>query len=267
MNHPISACKLSGTALAAALLCAPALALAAAPTSGAYVTDPQNTWVQDRVGDRISTVNMIMCVMSSLRPDAMVNQGPYVALVDENKCQGRGDSSKSGSTNAGASNASSYMSGTVDATQASANDPLVAKIWLHQEESDGNGGTNKVAIYAYITATAAPSATNPNGLFSMYFCGVPEGQSSCMFKGTLKSDSSGMSFYQEESGGGGGPAFDDLVESPIHLGGWPVDEGESQGHDVLRAKPGGHVAQSSEARRQRERGGERYRRHSDSGDR
>jgi hypothetical protein len=193
--------KLSTIALASALGM-PALAMAA-PTAGAYVTDPQNTWVQDRVGDRIGTVNMIMCIMSSLRPDAMVNQGPYVALVDENKCAGRGDSSKSTSTNAGASNATNYMSGTVVSTQATSADPLTVKVWLHEEEDRG-GGPEKTTIYVYIVATEGKSDTQPNGLFSMYFCGTPEGAGSCMFKGTLKSDGTGLSFYQAESGGGGG---------------------------------------------------------------
>ena len=95
----------------------------AAPTSGAYVSDKQNTWVQDRVGDRIGTVNMIMCIIGSMRGDAMVNQGPYVALIDEGKCQGRGDSSKSGSTNAGESNATNYMSAVVQSAQATTTNP------------------------------------------------------------------------------------------------------------------------------------------------
>lgn len=181
-------------------------AMAVEPTSGAYVTDTQNTWVQDRVGDRIGTVNMIMCIMSSLRPDAKVNQGAYVALVDQNKCEGRGDSSKSTSTSAGASNATNYMSSVVLATQASESAPLIVKAWLHDEQDDGSG-PQKMSIYAYIVATAGKSETNPNGLFSMYFCGVPDGLSTCMFKGTLKSDSTGISFYQEESGGGGGPSM------------------------------------------------------------
>ena len=45
------------------------------------------------------------------------------------------------------------------------------------------------------------------------------------------------------------------------------DEGEAQGHDILRAKPDGHVAELCQAHRQRECGGERDRRHSDRGDR
>jgi hypothetical protein len=180
-----------------------ASALAAAPTSGAYVDDAQNTWVQDRVGDRIGTVNMIMCIMSSLRPDALVNQGAYVALVDQGKCEGRGDSSKSTSTNAGASNATNYMSATVVSEQATSADPLTVKIWLHEEEDHGSG-PEKMTIYVYIVATEGKSETQPNGLFSMYFCGTPDGLNTCMFRGTLKSDGTGLSFYQAESGGGGG---------------------------------------------------------------
>lgn len=174
------------------------LALAAAPTAGAYLSDAQNTWVQDRVGDRISTVNMIMCVIGSMRGDAMVNQGAYVALIDQGKCEGRGDSSKSGSTNAGASNATNYMSSVVQATQASDTSPLIIKAWLHDEQNHG-GTPQKMTIYAYVVATAGKSDANPNGLFSMYFCGTPDGGSTCVFSGSLKSDSSGLSFYQDES--------------------------------------------------------------------
>jgi hypothetical protein len=180
-----------------------ASAVAAPPTSGAYVDDTQNTWVQDRVGDRIGTVNMIMCIMSSLRPDALVNQGAYVALVDQGKCEGRGDSSKSTSTNAGASNATNYLSATVVSEQATNADPLTVKIWLHEEEDHGSG-PEKMTIYVYIVATEGKSESNPNGLFSMYFCGTPDGLNTCMFRGTLKSDGTGLSFYQAESGGGGG---------------------------------------------------------------
>ncbi|HET8869065.1 MAG TPA: hypothetical protein VFM48_01345, partial [Aquabacterium sp.] len=172
----------------------------AVPTSGAYTTDKQNTWVQDRVGDRIGTVNMIMCIIGSMRGDAMVNQGPYVALIDQAKCEGRGDSSKSSSTSAGASNAANYMSAVVDATQATTTDPLVIKAWLHQEE---NG--QKATIYAYVEATDGKSSTNPNGLFKMYFCGEPDGMpGTCMFKGSLQSTAQGLSFYEDDGGNGGG---------------------------------------------------------------
>ena len=177
-------------------------ALSAAPTSGAYVTDTQSTWVQDRVGDRIGTVNMIMCVMGSMRPDALVNQGAYRALVDENKCSGRGDSSKSGSTNAGQANATNYMSAVVESTQASATDPLIMKAWITEEEEPGK----KASIYVYSVATAGKSAAHPNGLFTITYCGKPAQASgnTCQFKGVLKSDENGLSFYESEQDRGNG---------------------------------------------------------------
>ncbi len=66
-------------ALSALALSVSQWACAVVPTSGAYVDDQlhRHSWVQDQVGDEISTVNMIMCVMSGLRGDAMVNQDPY----------------------------------------------------------------------------------------------------------------------------------------------------------------------------------------------
>jgi hypothetical protein len=188
-------------ALGLAALSVP-FALSAAPTTGAYVTDTQNTWVQDRVGDRIGSVNMIMCVIGSMRPDALVNQGAYRALIDENKCSGRGDSSKAGSTSAGEANATNYMTAVVQSTQASATDPLVMKAWISNESEPGK----KTQIYVYSVATAGKSDANPNGLFTITYCGKPAGAAgdACMFKGVLQSDANGLSFYEAEQGGGGG---------------------------------------------------------------
>jgi hypothetical protein len=195
------------------------VALATPPTppiTGAYVTDAQNTWVQDRVGDRIGTVNMIMCIIGSMRGDAMVNHGPYIALIDQGKCQGRGDSSKSTSTSAGASNATNYMSSVVVSTQASENDPLIMKAWLHDEQDNG-GSPEKVTIYAYVVATAGKSSTYPNGLFSMYFCGEADSApGACIFTGSLKSSAAGLQFYEDESNGGGSVTSLILQNDPTH---------------------------------------------------
>lgn len=187
-------------ALSAMALSVSQCAWATPPTSGAYIDDQahRNSWVQDQVGDEISTVNMIMCVMSGLRGDAMVNQGAYVALIDMNKCQSRGKGGSSAGDSAGAANATDYMSAVVQSTQASTSDPLIIKAWMTEEEEG-----QKKTIYAYIVATAGKSETNPNGLFSMYFCGKPQGSTlsdPCVFKGALKADDTGLSFYQLEDG-------------------------------------------------------------------
>lgn len=171
-----------------------AMPLAAAPTSGAYVTDSQNTWVQDRVGDRIDTVNMIMCIMSSFRSDAMVNAGPYLALTDQKKCTGRGG--QSSSTSAGESNASSFMNAVVESTQASVTAPLIMKAWITEEPEPGQ----KSLISIYSVATAGKSATYPNGLFTIHYCGKAMNNlaGACEFKGVLRADADGLSYYEDE---------------------------------------------------------------------
>jgi len=68
-------------ALAAAL---PATVLAAPPTNSPYYTDPQYSYVQDATSQGIQQVNMITCIISAMNPGALVNQGPYIALVDRN---------------------------------------------------------------------------------------------------------------------------------------------------------------------------------------
>ena len=193
--------NLVALAAAAAALPAATSALAAEPTSGAYVTDVQNTWVQDRVGDRINTVNMIMCIMGAFRSDAMVNAGPYLALVDQKKCSGRSDSSQSNNTSAGQSNATKFMNAVVESTQASATAPLIMKAWITEEED-----SHKMLISVYSVATAGKSDTYPNGLFSIHYCGTPADAPTgpCAMKGMLRSDANGLSFYEDESGGGGG---------------------------------------------------------------
>ena len=73
-------------AVRAALVLAAAYSAAAAaapPSSSAYATDPQFSHVEDATSHGIGQVNMIACFMAAMRPDALVNDGPYIALVDE----------------------------------------------------------------------------------------------------------------------------------------------------------------------------------------
>src|SRR5437868_2268348 len=90
---------------------------AADPASNSrYYTDSQSTHVEDQTSKGVGTVNMITCIMSALKPDALVNQGSYNALVDESKCDSEGRSSSSNAAN-GAAPAVTYMTGTVNASR------------------------------------------------------------------------------------------------------------------------------------------------------
>src|ERR1700728_2660270 len=104
-------------AVAAAVLIAGTSAQAQIPANAPYYTDPQNIYVEDDTSQGIANLNMVLCVIGSMNPGAMVNAGPYVALVDMNKCNNKGASS---STSAGATN---YSSSIVNVTRSSNTDP------------------------------------------------------------------------------------------------------------------------------------------------
>lgn len=198
--------KLKSLSLAVALACSSTGFAIAAPTSGAYVTDPQNEWVQDKLSEAISTPNTITCFMSALRADAMVNQGNYVALIDFEKCESskRGEDNSS-STNAGASAAVNYTRVVVNSARATNNDPMVVKVWFPLAAGGPGGAT--MAMFAQASVTESPSSTNPNGGFSMSFCGVPANQANpllgacSMTQGTLSASGTTMTFSEAWSDG------------------------------------------------------------------
>ncbi|MES2354209.1 MAG: hypothetical protein V4568_07365 [Pseudomonadota bacterium] len=190
--------------LAVAIVAAYPMFSVASPASGsAYFTDAQSSHVEDATSQGISQVNMITCFMGAMRPDALVNLGNYIALVDKTKCDpnSRSSTSNSGSTNSGSSSAADYMTATINSTRTSNTDPMRAKVWV--DETD-NGQSS--LIFINISASEAPSTTNPYGVFRMDFCGKasPGLSGACMFNGYLEGSTSGMTFYQNESGGGGG---------------------------------------------------------------
>jgi hypothetical protein len=181
-------------ALAAAL---PAFALAAPGATSPYRTDEQHSHVEDATSQGIAQVNMITCFMSSMRPDALVNQGNYIALVDKKKCDpnSRSDSS---SSDAGSSTPS-YMSSVVNSTRASNSDPMRAQIWIDQSEKDF-----AATIFVNTVATEAPTATNPYGVFRLDYCGKADGVSGCLMNGFLEGSTSGINYFETEMNGGPG---------------------------------------------------------------
>jgi hypothetical protein len=176
----------------------PLLAAAQPAADSAYRTDAQSTHVEDATSRGIQQVNMITCFLSSMRPDALVNQGPYNALVDQNKCDPNARSSSGNSASSGAgSNAPSYMSAVVDVTRASNADPMRAKTWV-SENFDGMEST----IFVNTSASAAPSSSNPYGVFRVDYCGKGS-TGPCMMRGFLQGSASGIDYFEIEGANGG----------------------------------------------------------------
>ena len=150
-------------ALATALLTG-AAAQAQIPASAPYYTDPQIFSVQDETSQGIASLNMVLCVIGGTDPADMVNTGPYVALVDMNKCNSKNAS-------AAAAGATDYASAVVNVTRASNSDPMIAKVWLSVTEQ---GSTT--SVYAYLSATQSPTTAPPYGVFRLDYIGKVSGQ-------------------------------------------------------------------------------------------
>jgi hypothetical protein len=180
---------------------ATSLAWATPPADSAYFTDPQNSQVQDATSQTIGQVNMITCVMSAMRPDALVNQGPYNALIDQNVCDASKQSSTASSGGAsGATQAPKYMTAVVNSTRASNTDPMLVSAWISIQQQD-----TPVTVFAHISATAAPSTDNPYGQFRLDYCGKPAGGSgACMMNGYMEAANGKLTYYETDQGGGNG---------------------------------------------------------------
>ena len=166
--------------------------VSAAPTSGPYITDPQNEYVQDATSEAIANLNMILCIMNGMNMNGsgMVNGGAYVALVDMNKCQTRGSSSNSSSSASGASASVNYMTSIVDVTRASNTAPMIANIWISQTEQ---GLTQD--IYVKVTATSSPTDVPPYGVFRMDFLGK-DTVGVMQMNGYIDSATSGLQYFE-----------------------------------------------------------------------
>jgi hypothetical protein len=155
---------------------------AAMPASSAYMTDVQNEYVQDKTSDSISSLNMVLCVFGSMGAGAMVNTGPYIALVDMNKC----DAKRASGAAAGATN---YATAVLDVTRATNGDPMIGRVWLSMTEEG-----SPVDVYVHLSATESPSTAHPYGLFRLDYLGKKGGVTG--FNGFVDSQASSISQFE-----------------------------------------------------------------------
>jgi hypothetical protein len=169
-------------------------ALAAPPSTAPYTTDSQFTYVEDATSQSIGQVNMIVCFMSSMRPDALVNQGDYIALVDQNQCDKNHRSSSSNSAPATVGVVRLYMTATVNSSR-----PTLT----HDREDLDRRRPEAPRRRSLLTRTSAePTDANPRRL-PPHFCGKPTG-------GILRHDERSAAarlaaYYQTESADHSGP--------------------------------------------------------------
>jgi hypothetical protein len=168
--------RLSGIVLAL-FACYPAMSFAAAPTSGAYVTDVTDQYVEDEASKVLAGANTVLCYMGAMGPELMVNQGAYVALIDDSKCDSNSGGGKGGNHGA------SFQKAIVNSTQITGS-PLEAKVWVEDK------------ITAKASAEQAPSAALPYGVYKMNWCESNATAGSCdSGKGYITAGAAGLSYF------------------------------------------------------------------------
>ncbi len=137
-----------------------------------YTTDEAHSYVYDASMESLGTVNMILCLMDQTRATDMVNKGPYITLVNEDKCEQGENQSSSGSTGqSSGGQATEFNSWTVVSTRENNGSPQIVKIWVPGED-DENDPMDGQTILVETTATEGISASKPFGSFSLNFKGV-----------------------------------------------------------------------------------------------
>jgi hypothetical protein len=192
--------------VALACLCACASLIAtgpasAAPTGGAYVTDVTQSHVEDATGQGLKLPNTVLCYMNATGASQteVVNQGNYLALVDEAKCD-NSNSASSDSGSAGASNAPSYIRAVVNSTRLDNTSALIGRVWFAQDQMRTPTGSAPGLIYARLSASAAPAADSPYGVFHTDFCGIADGAGACSMLGYAEGNGASVSAFQTGDG-------------------------------------------------------------------
>ncbi len=143
-----------------------------------YSSDPVNAYVYDASMESLDTVNMILCLMAQTRASQMVNEGAYIALVNEDKCeQGQNQSSTGSTGQSSGGQATEFNTWTIVSTRESSTSPQVVKIWV-PGEARGDGPADPMdeqTILVEVTVDEAAGDANPFGSFSMNFTGVVDG--------------------------------------------------------------------------------------------
>ncbi len=166
----------SESALMAALLKGNSLAFFALgdtsifPENAAYVTDPYNLHVFDPATEPLEIINEILCMVRKTGHNLKVNDGPYIAQINQSLCEQNGaDTSTSGQSTGGSGATVNYEFWTVESIRESRTSNEIVKMWIpnEQDSEDSSEGENSMSgtIHVKMTITSAPTDTNKNGVF------------------------------------------------------------------------------------------------------
>jgi hypothetical protein len=169
------------------------------PSDSDYATDEQHAWVYDPSMDTLGTVNQILCMVKQTGYAELVNQGLYIAQIDEKACeQGSGSQGSGQSTG---SNAKQPMLWKIRSDRASNASDQIVECWVPNDD----GGSGAMTIWVRMVVSEGVTAQNPFGTFVLNFAGVPDGGTidDARMRGTLRTVDAaqghvGFTFYMEK---------------------------------------------------------------------
>ncbi|MCU7842260.1 MAG: hypothetical protein KZQ93_00310 [Candidatus Thiodiazotropha sp. (ex Monitilora ramsayi)] len=165
------------------------------PVDADYYLDAAEaeTWVWDPSMESLSIVNEILCYVQQTAASDLVNNGAYIALVNEDKCE-EGENQSGASSGGAQSTASSsqnvdYSKWTVFSTRLNESSPQIVKIWV-PGDADTSDPMDAQRILVSTTINEGVGAGKPFGSFVMNFVGEapvgPGGSYVEVMQGTLK---------------------------------------------------------------------------------
>ncbi|MEJ2694899.1 MAG: hypothetical protein P8166_18255, partial [Candidatus Thiodiazotropha sp.] len=196
------------------------------PVDADYYLDAaeSQTWVWDPSMESLSIVNEILCYVGQTAAKEMVNQGAYIALVDEDKCEEgvsqSGASSGGAQSTAGNAQTKNYSKWTVVSTRASDSSPQIVRIWV-PGKPNADDPMDKQRILVKTTVTEGVSSDKPFGSFVLNFAGVaPVGPGNSfveVMQGTLKTvdNAQGKPEFTFFNDGGDGSNFSMTEKSHV----------------------------------------------------
>jgi hypothetical protein len=149
-----------------------------------YEADEQIFHVDEPLNDALDDANFIICIMSSMRPDAFVNDGNYIAALNLDDCFAQqnqafdeqakakptqvGDKNKQAAGDSGSQGEQKdkkpIMESLLNVTRNSTTDPVITKAWIGHNAPEMEG-----KVYTRIKQTAGMSKDAPNGEFEMHW--------------------------------------------------------------------------------------------------
>lgn len=161
-----------------------------------YFQDQSRSHVWDSALEPLQQIGKILGMIGQTRAEEFVNDGAYLALVDESKEDiGEGSTSSGSQGQSSGSNATELNPWTVLSTRKNDKKPQITRVWVPQEDeggggvAGGSGGDGAPTIFAKAEVRKGATASNPYGSFDLnYAMKASTSKSSETFeKGILRS--------------------------------------------------------------------------------